>query len=319
MAVCNRPGVNVIHPVRRAIPSLSAITVFEAAARLGSFTAAARELGVTQAAVSRRIRGLEEGIGAPLFERAHRELVPTEAGQALIHGSNEALAALGHAIAAIDALKDEVGVTVGATLAFSHFALLPELSSFREICPEIPVRLVSQDTPPGIGGPQRIDVSIEYGVPPFSGRTVVAVLPERVMPVCSPAFARAHGLAPGHPVSMDRLRALPRIAAESHGHGWLDWTSWSRAIGTERPLARAGLSFTNYADAAYAAMASEGVLLGWCRLLRRSFAEGRLMPLGDPDRDAHVPSEAHHVLIKADTPPRPPVDQFARWASERLQ
>src|SRR5690554_4039556 len=117
--------------IRRSVSSLGALVTFEAAARLSSFTRAAAELGVTQAAVSRQIRLLEQEFNILLFRRAHRRVVLTPAGQVL---AQTLTGAFGQVTDAIDTIRrPDAGdlVTLGATLGFSHFWLLPRLPQFR--------------------------------------------------------------------------------------------------------------------------------------------------------------------------------------------
>src|SRR5262249_38643406 len=132
-------------PFRRALPSVNALVTFEAAARLKSFTAAARELGVTQAAVSRQIRLLEDDIGVALFQRGHRRVEPTPAAGVLGTTLSNCFQTIYDTMAVIRQPREAEALTVGATVAFSHFWLLPRLSAFRERHPDLPIRIISQD------------------------------------------------------------------------------------------------------------------------------------------------------------------------------
>lgn len=303
--------------VRRAIPSLSALTVFEAAARTKSFTAAAQELNVTQAAVSRRIRALEETIGSPLFDRANRRVQLTDAGGILLDATNDALASLGKAIRGIGSLLDDDSLTIGASLAFSHFVLLPALAEFRDSHEELVVRVVSQDTWSEQSG-WVPDVLVQYGKPPFPGYEVLMSLPDSVIPTCAPSFAEKHGLDPDVPLSSDMLSRLPRISSNAAEIGWLDWDTWSKAMHLPDLTRPASLHVTNYSDAAYAAMNGEGIMLGWSCLLSRPLADGRLMTLGDISKHGLVPDNGHHFLTQSVRNNPVAVDAFEKWVVQKF-
>lgn len=277
--------------LRRSLPALSALLAFEAAARHASFTLAAAELGVTQAAVSRQIKALEADVGTALFHRQHRRVVLTRAGVLL---SASVSAGFQRIVETTDNLRQSHGamsVTIGATLAMSHFWLLPRLTSFRRAHPGVQMRVISQD--------ERFDltrgdaqIAIRYGRPPFPGARVLASLGERIFPVCSPALRAALG-----PFDADAdLFTLPLIATDWPDADWETWGAWAVAAGHGRPDPRISLRFTHYADTIYAAMNGEGVALGWERLLAAPLAEGRLVALGS----ARVSTGAGYHVVVAD-------------------
>lgn len=303
--------------VRRAIPSLSALTVFEAAARTKSFTAAAQELSVTQAAVSRRIRSLEDTIGTSLFDRANRQVRLTDAGHILFEATNETLTSLGQAIKTIATLQDDGSLTIGASLAFSHFVLLPALAEFRDANEGLVVRVVSQDTWSEHGG-WVPDVLVQYGKPPFPGYDVLMSLPETVIPTCAPSFAEKHGLDAATPLSPQALSRLPRISSNAAEIGWLDWDNWAKAMKLPELTRPASLHVTNYSDAAYAAMNGEGIMLGWTQLLTRPLSDGRLMTLGDISLHGLVPEDGHHFLTQSARENPFAVKAFEKWVVEQF-
>ena len=157
---------------RKRLPSLTALVTLEAVVRRKSFTLAASELGVTQAAVSRQIAALEEELGQPLFLRKHRAIEPTAACVSLGATLAKSFADIAESVEAIQSRGQDV-VTIGATVAFSSFWLLPRLAEFRRANPGILVRVISQDSPIALDDGE-IDVAIRYGMPPFSDGTVIA-------------------------------------------------------------------------------------------------------------------------------------------------
>jgi DNA-binding transcriptional LysR family regulator len=279
--------------LRRSVSSVGALVTFEAAARLGGFTLAADELGVSQAAVSRQIKLLEAELNTPLFTRAHRKVQLTPAGQALsvaVSGSFNRIAEVLDAIRHPN--KAEV-VTIGATLAFSRFWLLPRLPAFRAEHPQIKLRLLADDVPLDLMQ-DRLDVLIHYGQPPFAGAVSRAALADEVFPVCSPAVkARLEA-----EVAAGRLRHVPVIVSETVDPAWLNWRKWVAVAGPSSPWARANEQITlrcnHYTDSIQAAINGEGVALGWSTLLADLLDEGRLVRLADAGLR---PEERYHVLV----------------------
>ena len=293
-----------MHRLRRSLPSLTALVAFEAAARTGGFTLAAAELGVTQAAISRRIAALEREVGQPLFDRRNRRVALTEAGQRLFDTVRMSFAALADTI---DGLRQPAAtLTVAVSVAFGHFRLLPLLGSFRDLAPGVDLRVVSQDSWTAPDDPQ-VDVAVRYGTPPFRGMRPVGNLADTVVPVCAPALAER--LAGGGLAGLAAPDVV-RIDSASPEPSWLTWADWFRRSGWAAPLSPSRLRFTSYSDAAYAAMAGEGVALGWTCLLDRPLADGRLVALDLPPL---VPRDRHHILVPQGREPTAPALAFARW------
>src|SRR5215831_2229091 len=125
------------------LPSLDLLRGFAAAARHMSFTKAARELNVTQSAVSRQIKVLEDQLGIPLFRRLNRALVLTEEGQGLARAVAAALSGIELAVARLSTRADERPVTVTTTVSFAALWLVPRLARFRAHEPRTDVRLAA--------------------------------------------------------------------------------------------------------------------------------------------------------------------------------
>ena len=293
-----------MHRLRRSLPSLTALVAFESAARTGGFTRAAMELGVTQAAISRRIGALERELGQTLFDRRNRRVTLTEAGQQLFDTVRLSFSALADTI---DGLRQpSPSLTVAVSIAFGHFRLLPLLGSFRDLAPEIDLRVVSQDGWTAPDDPQ-IDLAVRYGRPPFRGMAVLGDLPDSVVPVCAPALAAELAGAGLGDLAQGAAALIDLASPEAT---WLTWAAWFRQSGWTGSAAPPRLRFTSYSDAAYAAMAGEGVALGWTCLLERPLSDGRLAALDLPPL---VPRERHHILVPEGRDPAPQAMAFARW------
>lgn len=285
--------------LRQSVSSLGALATFEAAARLSGFTRAADELGVTQAAVSRQIKLLEAELNTPLFVRGHRKVELTPAGAVLARALTDAFDQVSDALDVIRRPTQRKTVTVGATLAFTHFWLLPRLPAFRAAHPGVELRLVSQDSGFDLRS-DPLDVLIHFGKPPFEGARLLASLPERVYPVCAPALAHI-----GRP-----LETLPLIGCEWVDPSWLGWKKWAHLAGVAPVNRPAAIRFTQYSDAIYSAIAGEGVALGWEALVGPMIADGRLVRVGEGEV---VPDEANMLLVPSFRSPSKVASAFTEW------
>jgi DNA-binding transcriptional LysR family regulator len=288
-------------PLRRQIPSLNALATFEAAARLGTFTDAARDLGVTQAAVSRQIRALETDLGAPLFVRHHRRVDLTAAGLALSQALTTGFDRIAEVIDAIRAAHTPTMITLGTTLAFAHFWLLPRLPVFRQAHPDLRLRVVSQDETANLMT-DGLDVVVRYGIPPFADGQSQGSLPDVIIPVAAPRLVEP-GTGAG-------LFDLPLIATDWIDPSWMTWSDYARRAGLPSPPATSALRFNHYTDGIYAALAGEGVILGWERLIAPFLADGRLVRLGNC---APVVTDAAYHIVTPHAGQRTAAHAFVAW------
>jgi len=204
---------------------LTALRVFEAAARHRNFTRAAEELAMTQSAVSYQIRVLEDRVGAPLFTRAARGVTPTEVGERLARRARDALGELRDAFA--DAVAGgQQTLTVSVVPTFAERVLASRLGHFQVANPDLIVRLdVSQGLVDVAGG--AADVAIRFGRGDWPGLRADLLLQTRRTPLLSPDLATSAG---GVAVPADLLR-LPRVDAEDP---W--WGDWFAAAGAAPTL-----------------------------------------------------------------------------------
>jgi DNA-binding transcriptional LysR family regulator len=209
------------------LPALTALRAFEAAARLGSVTAAATELSVTQGAISRQIRLLEEDLQQPLFRRLHRGIELTAGGQKLSASLTDAFVQIGHAVGDLKRPTDVVSVKAAPTFAIRW--LLPRLAEFRRIHPGVKlevstawhdVDLAKEDFDCGITG---------CGEPAVRNPQYIWVelVKEAILPVCTPAYARKMG-APHTAADFARHTLLHPTPDRS------DWRMWMEGWGGGR-------------------------------------------------------------------------------------
>ena len=173
------------------LPPLDLLHTFEAVARHRSFTLAAEELCLTQSAVSRQIKTLEDALSMRLFRRLHRAIEVTPEGQRLFESVTRAMEDVSTCLAEFGAAAKVPQITVCASVAFAWFWLMPRLERFGALQPDIDLRVLATDQPvlPGTG---EVDVAILFGSGQWEGLETQLLFGERVYPVCSPAYLRDH-------------------------------------------------------------------------------------------------------------------------------
>src|SRR3954471_7049645 len=171
----------------RRLPPLNAIRAFEAAARHLSFTRAAEELNVTQAAISHQLKGLEDVLGLPLFRRMNRSLMLTEAGQSYLPPLRDALDQIADATAKLKASDSGGTLDISTLASFAAKWLVPRLPRFQERHPQIDVRLSTSSHMVDFTQ-QEVDVAIRFGRGGWPGVRAERLLTEDVFPVCAPCL-----------------------------------------------------------------------------------------------------------------------------------
>ena len=253
------------------LPPLAALVVFESAARLGSFTRAADELNVTQGAVSRQVRALEEHLGKPLFRRAHRAVTLTPTGRHYAQTVRAALGQIADATRAVRSPQVSSPVTLGTTTAMASLWLIPRLARFRDRQPDVDIRVLATDRPADFDA-EDVDLALYYARD-ADGRGARRVLEEESFPVCSPAYlARCGVLA----TPADLLRHT-LLVLEGDLPGWVNWPEWLRRLGVKEAAPRRTVRLNSYPLVVQAALAGQGIALGWRHLLDDHLASGALV------------------------------------------
>lgn len=256
----------------RRLPPLSAIRVFEAAARHLNFTAAAAELGMTQAAVSYQVKLLEEKLGVALFSRDGRGVQLTPAGERAAPQVARGFDALDAAFARLRS-ENESMMTVSTTQTFANTWLAWKLGGFQMNNPNMAVRLIATDAITDFAKDE-VDVAIRAGRGPWPGLERHLLFQVYFTPMCSPDFLARHG---GRIEPTDMLN-LPMISPHDP---W--WPHWLREAGVEvdENDIRPGVRLDVQAHEGHAAMAGQGVAMLTPFLWRNDLAEGRLVRLSD--------------------------------------
>ena len=274
----------------RALPPLRLLTAFEARVRTGSAQAAANELNVTQPAISQSLRQLEDHLGARLLDRGRRPAELTEAGRILKDAVTEGLDRIAGAVERIR-LAERAGagaVTVACSVGVATYWLMPRLARFYDRHPEVAVNVVT--TP--LGAPalaEGVDLAIRFGHGRWRDGRVAKLFDEEVRPVCGPSLLERSG-------GRIDLAKAPLLHVRAQEESWLSWPVYLRRAGLPRHEGT-GRSFTNYVQATQAALAGQGVLLGWVSISAGLVAEGRLVPVGAPPLR---PPDGFYLLARED-------------------
>ncbi|AEA63327.1 LysR family transcriptional regulator [Burkholderia gladioli BSR3] len=294
------------------LPPMQALSAFESAARLASFTAAARELGSTQPAVSQRVVQLEEALGAPLFERGHRGVTLTEDGARLFEAVRQSLDTLRCATADIRERRARGALTLVTDVGFATYWLMPRLAQLKAEMPDVDVRVVTAQH----ADLQRdhADVAILFGDGDWPACTSTRLFEEAVTPVCSPDFLAAHRRKLKGPAD---LLALPLLHVQpTKPERWLDWHGWFAAHQLTAPPEPHGLTFNSYALVVHAALMNQGVALGWSPLVDELVASGQLVRCVE---ETAVTERGYFLVRPPSRPEAPAVGRFRRWLFDRCR
>lgn len=285
--------------------------MFEAAARQLSFTRAAKEFNVTQAAVSKRVRLLERDLGRQLFNRLGRSLELTPEGRRLFEAAENAFDFRDDACAALKGTAEPRVVTIAANTAVSHFWLGPILRAFSLENDAIPIQLLTSDRTPDLVN-EHVDLAILYGRGARLGWHQVPLIGEALVPVAAPRCLVEHGVETVRCPSLEPsdIAALPLLDYEEREPDWVNLARWFKHVGVLQ-IPKAHLRrFSNYALVIEAAIAGVGVALGSRALLARYLANGELLEISD--RAIHT-GRGYYLAFSADKTLSQDANHLLRW------
>jgi LysR family glycine cleavage system transcriptional activator/LysR family transcriptional regulator of beta-lactamase len=250
----------------RRLPSLNGLRAFEAAGRHGSFTAAAKELNVTQTAVSRLVKLLEQRLGYSLFRRHASSLELTAQGQALLAGLTDAFDSIARLAESIAATSAGPTLTIGVAPTLAVSWLIPRLASFYRSHPEVEVRMATG----GATRPVRDDwtCTIRRDTDSWPGYVAEKLFPSKVVVVCTPEIASSLR-TPGDlsKATLIRVSNMPN-----------DWPCWFEAAGLRKQVLSAGeVLFESNAMAMQAVLDGAGVAVAQLPYVSDALATGRLV------------------------------------------
>jgi len=300
-----------MHKKRFNLPPLDLIQGFEAAARNLSFTKAAEELLITQSAVSRQIRALEEHLGVTLFERRPRTLTLTEPGRTLQRAAAELLERLQQVTDGLKAERSAPQLTVTTTNGFASLWLIPRLRGFTTRHPSVDVRISATYQALNLER-SLVDVAVRYCREDKAPPDAVRLFGEELLPVCSPTLLKTEKrpLRGIEDLKHHTLLYMDEIGAVGT---WLEWEEWLAAHGHPDLKPAAALHFGTYEQVIGAAVSGQGVGMGIGRLIGHLLKSGQLVaPLGESVAGPH----GYYIIRSTSTGMRPHVQAFVDWLIE---
>lgn len=252
------------------LPAFIDLLAFDAAARNGTFTRAAKDLAVSQPAISRRVAALEADLGVPLFLRDTRPLTLTDAGQRLFEVLRSGLSRLETVVQDIRSRRNEKTLTVTAGPGFSAFWLIPRLPELCAAFPAHDLRIMSGDR--AYEAPEG-DLHIRFGDSHWPGQEAVKILGEEVYAVCSPVYLQGRSA----PLALEALKRERLLQLADPLDRWYTWQSWCIAAGSPTATGLRTLDFDSYSLLIGAALAGQGIALCWSGLLDSHLRSGALV------------------------------------------
>lgn len=291
------------------LPSLAALRTFEAAARHLSFTEAALELNLTQSAVSRQIRLMEDYLGVALFQRVKQRLVLTEAGRVYVADIRAALVKMQAATMSLIATQGKGGILNLATPpAFGTKWLMPRLHRFTNAHPEILINLVTRARPFDLEG-ESVDIAIHYGNNDWPGVLSDRLVGGEMVVVCAPAYLDAN----------EQLREPADLAK----HTLLQWTvrpdmwrEWMEAKQVSSANAWQGPRFEHLYMVLQAAIGRLGIALLPRVLVDDDIEAGRLV---SPLDDEYLSADAYCLVYRPELSGDPKIQMFRAWLADEAR
>ena len=285
----------------KRLPPLNALRVFDAAARHLSFTKAADELFVTQAAVSHQIKSLEDFLGLKLFRRRNRSLLLTEEGQNYYLDIKEIFTSINEATRKLQARSAKGALTVSLPPSFAIQWLVPRLSGFNAAYPGIDVRIQAVDLEEDKLADD-VDVAIFYGRGNWTGLRTERLYAEFLLPVCAPTILTGeHGL---------------KVPADLANHTLLhdtsrrDWMAYTRQLGVPQINVQQGPIFSHSAMVVQAAVHGQGIALVNNVMAQSEIEAGRLVC---PFNDVLVSKNAFYLVCHDSQAELGKIASFREW------
>ncbi|MEK6418364.1 MAG: LysR substrate-binding domain-containing protein [Burkholderia gladioli] len=288
---------------RRLIPSLTALVEFEAVARLRSFTKAADELGVTQAAVSRQVRLLEDQLGVRLLDRQPRATTPTAEGDALHAVVAEGMGKIAGMFDRLMTGIEDEELVLATTATFSHYHLMPSVAKLKRLHPNVRIRITTTMFTADLRH-NEVGGAVRWGDGKWADGSAEFLFDELVFPVCSPAWIAEHGV----PQDLEALSRAQLIGYDPTSEGWLTWETWFRRLGLHPAKLHYGIRTCLYGDTVQAALHGQGIALGWGKLLHKQLAAGELIRLTDASLKL---DEAYYLVVPHGKAPTPAIRTLA--------
>lgn len=290
--------------LKRKMPALNALKAFEAAGTSGSFTRAAEQLNVTQSAVSRQVRQLEDQLGETLLERHHHRLELTDAGRALLRTLQQSFDRIELTVRTIQQKSDRNRLRVNVAPTFAARWLVPRLPKLHARHPELELSLTTrlQDS---LDDSTSLDCAIRFGDGEWDGLESSLLMHESHIAVCAPSL-----LSDG-PLDLTQVTLLHVLAGENQRY--LTWRHWLDAARIEGVDTSGGYEFDLLDYAIRAAVEGLGVTIADRNMIERELALGQLAPV----RDVHVDGrQSYWFVVRPEQKVSKPLQLFRQWLQE---
>jgi len=258
------------------LPNLDSLRFFAVAAKHLNFTHAARELGISQSAMSQQIGKLEDAIGFKLFHRQARGLTLTGRGERLLGAVRDGLGRIRHTLQELSDSTPREIMTVRTLPSVASRWLMPRVKKFRQFAPELSFRVEAEIAPPDFLN-DSVDVAILYGKKDHPEWDQTFLFNDAIFPVCSPSFLEEHPIKTPEDLEGQYLMhdSIP------HGIYSTDWHDWFARRGMTMPTYGRGLSFSTAYLVCESAITGQGVALTRFSLVADELEDGRLVRLFD--------------------------------------
>jgi DNA-binding transcriptional LysR family regulator len=300
-----------MHKTLRGLPSLDFLRGFEAAGRRLSFTLAAEELFVTQSALSRQIKALEDALGTALFLRRHRALALTAAGQAFHREVAEILESRAAAAERVRGGARAPRLTLSTKVSFASLWVIPRLATFRERYTDVEVYVSADDRVVDLARGD-VDVVVRYLPEASAPEHAVRLFGERMTPVASPRVAHGGRSPLRSPADLTR-HVLLHLDDPEGRTPWLDWRSWLASNGQPGLKPAGSLRFRIYDQVVQAAVGGQGVALGRLPMIAEHLRDGRLVA---PFARKYDSARGYFALAAPRVAVRDDVAAFLRWLAD---
>lgn len=289
------------------IPPLNALKAFEASARHLSFTRAAEELFVTQAAISHQIKSLEEFLAIKLFMRKNRSLLLTEEGQSYYLDIKDVFNALHDATERLLARGEKGAITVSLQPSFAIQWLVPRLNAFNALNPDIDVRIKAVDQPDG-SLTEDVDIAIYYGRGRWANVNAEKLHTEHLVPVCSPLLLQGK----------KQINTLEDLTHHTllHDTSRRDWKRWFKEANIKGTNVNHGPIFSHSSMVLQAAVYGQGIALAQSVLAKPDIVAGRLVA---PVSHTLVSKNAFYIVCREHQVEIGKIAAFRDWVLETVE
>lgn len=257
---------------RSNLPPLSSLLPFEAAARLESITEAADELNLSQAAVSKQIKALEQYLGAALFERRNRAIYLTQEARDLQEVIRTSLGDIALASKNIRDKHSDAEIVLRSQQCEALYWLMPRLSRFYQKHPEIELR-VGVSTKPLSEVGEGFDIALQSIDRSNNSAKLVHCVSDEIFPVCSPQYISADSKA----LSVEQLANCRLLHHQALRQDWMTWDQWLEKRGITSRDSKSDLIFDSYPMVMQATVEGHGIAIGWRRTCENLLKTGALI------------------------------------------